>query len=228
MSQERAETQSIFRLPLLVVAAICAVATAGLTLLIYTNPVLGFDAAIARAVQSINVGPLTSLFEFYRQIGGPYGLAGEAVVFGIVLILHRSSWRLLVAGALASGWYFLLVNVVTRPRPHVPDVLRVTEHPGAHSYPSGHMILFTFYAVVLMTTLGLKYIPRRWQPLGWTLVVLFVFVGGFSRIYSGAHWPTDVLCGLLIAVGWLSFVLSIRWISDPVLAPQGRRKPASM
>ncbi len=214
---------SRFRRSLLVVAAICALATAGLTLLVYTNPILGFDAAIARAMQSINVGPLTALFEFYRQVGGPYALAGEAVVFGIVLLLHRSSWRLLVAGTLASGWYFLLVNVVTRPRPHVPDVLRVTEHPGAHSYPSGHMILFTFYAVVLMTTLGLKYISRRWQPLGWTIAVLFLLVGGFSRVYSGAHWPTDVLGGLLIGIGWLSLVLSIRWISDPVVDP--RRRP---
>jgi membrane-associated phospholipid phosphatase len=42
-------------------------------------------------------------------------------------------------------------------------------------------------------------------------------VGAFSRIYSGAHWPTDVLGGTLIAVAWLSFVMSIRWISDPVL-----------
>jgi membrane-associated phospholipid phosphatase len=76
-----------------------------------------------------------------------------------------------------------------------------------------------------MTTLGLKYIPRRWQPVGWAVAVLFVLVGGFSRIYSGAHWPTDVLAGLLIGVGWLSFVLSIRWVSDSVLEPRARPVP---
>ncbi len=201
-------------------SAVCAVALAALTVLVYTNPIVPFDAALQRSIQSVNVGPLLPLFDFYRQIGGPFGIVGEAVVFAIVLILHRSSWRLLVAGALASGWYFLLVTLIHRPRPTVPDVLRVTEHPGASSYPSGHMVLFTFYAVILMTTLGLRYIPRRWQPLGWAIAVLFVLVGGFSRIYSGAHWPTDVLGGLLIGVGWLSFVLSIRWISDPVLLPR--------
>lgn len=214
--------ESHFHRPLLVVSVVCAIVLAGLTALVYTNPVLSFDASIQRAFQSINVGPLTSLFDFYRQIGGPYGVVGIAVVFAIVLILNRSAWRLLIAGALASGWYYLIVNVIARPRPTVPDVLRVTEHPGASSYPSGHMVLFTFYAVILMTTLGLKYIPRRWRPLGWAVAVLFVAVGGFSRIYSGAHWPTDVLAGLLIGVGWLSFVLSIRWISDPVLEPRAR------
>ena len=217
------EHRSRFHRPLLIVSAVCAVALAGLTALVYTNPLLSIDASIARSFQSINVGPLSPLFDFYRQIGGPYGVVGEAVVFAIVLILHRSSWRLLVAGALASGWYFLLVGLISRPRPRVPDVLQVTEHPGASSYPSGHMVLFVFYAVILMTTLGFKYIPKRWQPLGWAVAVLFVAVGGFSRVYSGAHWPTDVLAGLLIGVGWLSFVLSIRWISDPVLEPRAGR-----
>jgi membrane-associated phospholipid phosphatase len=216
---------SHFHRPLLVVSAVCVVLLAALTVLVYMNPNLALDASIARAVQSVNVGPLTAVFDFYRQIGGPYGVVGEAVVFAIVLVLHRSSWRLLVAGALASGWYFLLVNLIHRPRPSVPDFLRITEHPGASSYPSGHMVLFTFYAVILMTTLGLKYIPGRWQPVGWAVAALFIFVGGFSRIYSGAHWPTDVLAGLLIGVGWLSFVLSIRWVSDSVLEPRVRPGP---
>ena len=206
-----------FYRPLLIVSVVCAVALAALTVVVYSSPFLSIDASIERAFQSISVGPLTSLFEFYRQVGGPYGVEEEAVVIAIVLVLNRRSWRLLVAGALASGWYFLLVSVVVRPRPHVPDVLRVTEHPGASSYPSGHTILFVYYAVILMTCLGMKYIPRRWQWLGWAIAALFVLVGGFSRVYSGAHWPTDVLAGLLIGVGWLSLALSIRWISDPVL-----------
>jgi membrane-associated phospholipid phosphatase len=211
-----------FHLPLLIVSGICAVAVAALTVIVYTNPVMPWDAAIARAVQSISVGPLSPVLDFYRQIGGPYAVYAEAVVFVIILVLNRASWRLLIAGALASGWYYVIVKLVARPRPTVPDVLRVTEHPGASSYPSGHMILFTFYAVILMSCLGLKFIPRRWQPLGWAIAALFVVIGGLSRIYSGAHWPTDVLGGLLIAVGWLSFVLSIRWISDPVLMPKSR------
>jgi undecaprenyl-diphosphatase len=221
------EHRSRFHRPLLIVSAVCAVALAGLTALVYASPFLAIDASIERSFQSINIGPLTPVFDFYRQIGGPYGLYAEAVVFAIILVLNRASWRLLVAGALASGWYFALVNVVVRPRPAVPDVLRVTEHPGASSYPSGHTILFVFYAVILMVCLGMKYIPRRWQPVGWAIAVLFVLVGGFSRIYSGAHWPTDVLAGLLIGIGWLSFVLSIRWISDPVLEPARRGEKES-
>ena len=217
-----------FRGRLLVVALGCALLDAGLTVFVVTNPRPAVDAWVARAVQSIDAGPMSPVLDFYRQIGGPYALEAEAVVFAIILTINRASWRLLISGSLVSGWYFLLVRLISRPRPAVPDVLRVTEHPGASSYPSGHMILFVFYAVILMTCLGLKFVPRRWQPLGWGIAALFVIVGGFSRIYSGAHWPTDVLGGILIAVAWLSFVMSIRWISAPVLeqAPRSTAEKA--
>ena len=220
-----ASKRSLFRVPLLILAAACGLALSGLTVLAYTNPFLAVDASLERAAQSLNIGPFTVVFDFYREIGGPFGLVAEGVVFAIVLLLNRHSWRLLIAGAVASGWYFLIVSFVVRARPTVPDVLRVTEHPSASSYPSGHTILFLFYATILMVSLGLKFIPRRWQPLGWAIAGLFVAVGGFSRVYSGAHWPTDVLAGLLIGVGWLSFVLAIRWISDPVLERRPRPEP---
>jgi membrane-associated phospholipid phosphatase len=209
-----------FHRPLLLIAGFCAVALAGLTALVYTTPLLPIDAAIERAEQAINVGSLLPVFSVYMQIGGPYGVIVEAIVVALVLALNRISWRLLVAGALGSGLYFLINASFFRARPSVPDVLRVTEHPAASSFPSGHTVLFVFYAVILMTCLGLKFFPRRWQPLGWMLAVLFVLVGGFSRNYSGAHWPTDVLAGGLIGVGWFSFVLSVRWISDPVFYPR--------
>lgn len=211
-----------FHRPLLVVSAVSAVCVVALTVLVYTHPFLGVDAAIERDVQSVDYGPLTAVFGFYTAIGGPFGVLSEAIVFLIVLFLNRPAWRLLIASSLASGWYFLLNHLVIRARPSVPDVLRVTEHPGASSYPSGHMILFMVYALVLMLCLGMKFLPRKAQPYGWALAVVLVVVGGTSRMYSGAHWPSDVLAGLLIAISWLSLVVATRRISDPVVAAPPR------
>ena len=136
-----------FRRPLLLVAAACGLGLTALTVITYANPFLALDASVERAAQSVNVGPLTAVFDLYREIGGPFGLLAEGIVFAIVLLLNRHSWRLLIAGAIASGWYFLISTFIIRIRPSVPDVLRVTEHPSASSYPSGHTILFVFYAV---------------------------------------------------------------------------------
>jgi membrane-associated phospholipid phosphatase len=48
--------------------------------------------------------------------------------------------------------------------------------------------------------------------------VALVLATGVDRIYGGAHWPSDVLAGMLIATAWLAFVLSFRWISARALA----------
>jgi membrane-associated phospholipid phosphatase len=54
------------------------------------------------------------------------------------------------------------------------------------------------------------------------LVALTVVACAISRIDVGAHWPTDVLAAILVSVAWLTFVVSVRWVSDGVL---GNRKP---
>jgi undecaprenyl-diphosphatase len=72
-------------------------------------------------------------------------------------------------------------------------------------------------ATVLMLCLGRRFLPRWAQPVGWAVVVVIVVANAISRIYTGAHWPTDVAAGILIAVAWLAFVLSLKWISDRAL-----------
>jgi undecaprenyl-diphosphatase len=212
---------------LLVVALLAAAALLILTVVVYTHPYLPLDATIERYIQGFDAGPLLYVFAFYTAVGGPLAIVAELVVFGIVLVLNYQAWRLVIAAALSSGWYLLISHLVMRPRPSAGEVLRVTEHPGASSYPSGHTILFVTYCVVLMVCLGYRFLPRSARPAGWGIVVVLLAVGAISRMYSGAHWPTDVLAGLLIGVGWLSFVISISWISDPVLHRLPTSRPAA-
>jgi membrane-associated phospholipid phosphatase len=71
-----------------------------------------------------------------------------------------------------------------------------------------------------MLCLGHRYLPRWARPIGWGVVAGIVLAVGLDRIYVGAHWPSDVLAGALIAIAWLSFVVSVRWISDRALVPK--------
>jgi len=209
--------------PLLAVAIVAAVAFGILAAVVVMHPYLSIDATVDRDIQATSWGPLALTFPFLTWLGGPGGIFMQIAVIALVLLLNRRSWRLAFA-ALAGGlWYEVIVHLVNRPRPLASQILRVTEHPGSTSFPSGHLIFITISAAVLMLCLGHRYLPRWARPIGWAAVVGIVLAAGLDRIYGGAHWPTDVLAGILIAAAWLTFVLSLRWISDRSLAPANKK-----
>jgi membrane-associated phospholipid phosphatase len=203
--------------PFVAVGLAAAAGVGIITAVVLMNPFLPADATVEKDIQATSWGPLTVTFPFFTWLGGPGGIYMQVVVILLVLLLNRRAWVLALA-ALAGGlWYEVVVHLVNRPRPVVGQVLRVTEHPGSTSFPSGHLIFITISAAVLMLCIGQRYLPRWARAIGWALVAAIVLTVGLDRTYVGAHWPTDVLAGVLIATAWLSLMVSIRWISDRAL-----------
>ncbi len=215
----------MIRRPLLFVAIAAAAAVGIITAIVVMNPYLPIDATVERDIQATNLGPLTLTFPFLTWLGGPGGIYMQAVVIVLVLLLNRRTWILALAGLAGGLWYEVIVHLVNRPRPAVGQILRVTEHPGSTSYPSGHLIFITISAAILMLCIGHRYLPRWARAIGWAVVVGIVVAVGLDRIYAGTHWPSDVLAGILIATGWLSLVLSIRWITDRAFASKQPERP---
>jgi membrane-associated phospholipid phosphatase len=199
----------------LAVAVACFAGAAVLALIAIADPRWSVDVAIDRAIQSVNWGPLTALFPIYRWLGGPGGgIYMQAGAIIVVLLLNRRAWLLAIAATAGGVSYSLIVNLVNRPRPSVADMIRISEHPGATSFPSGHVIFITISFGLVMLCAGYRYLPKRAIPIGWAVVAAVVLTAAISRVYVGAHWPTDVLASIFIAVGWLALVSSIRWISE--------------
>lgn len=192
---------------------VAAVAVGVLSAVVVAHPYLSVDATVERDIQGVNWGPLALTFPIFSWIGDAKGAVLEAVAFVVVVAVNRPAWRLAAAAALSGVWYVLLSHLILRPRPTTAQVLQVTEHPGASSFPSGHTIFIVTLTGVLMLCLGQRFLPGWAKPIGWVLVVMTVVACGISRIDTGAHWPSDVLAGALIAIAWLSFVLSIHAIS---------------
>jgi undecaprenyl-diphosphatase len=218
----------MIRRPFLFAAIAAAVAVGIITAIVVLNPFLQLDATVERDIQATNLGPLTLTFPFFTWLGGPGGIPMQAVVVVLVLLLNRRAWLLALAGLAGGLWYEIIVNLVNRPRPTVGQVLRVTEHPGSTSFPSGHLIFVTISAALLMLCVGYRYLPRWARPVGWAVVAAIVVAVGLDRIYAGTHWPSDVLAGILIATGWLSLVLSIRWITDRAFASPRTDRPRGL
>lgn len=204
--------------PLLAVALMATAAAGILTALVVMHPYLAIDATVERDVQATDWGPLALTFPIFSWIGDAKGAVLEAGVFVAVLVFNRRAW-LLAAVASASGvWYLILSHLIIRARPTTPRVLQVLEHPGASSFPSGHTIFIATVASVLMLCLGDRFLPAWGRAVGWVVVGLIVLACAISRIDTGAHWPTDVLAGILVATAWLALAVSLRRVSDPALA----------
>ena len=86
---------------------------------------------------------------------------------------------------------------------YIPDQLPALTHPFQRwSYPSGHAMTATIcYGLLLYLLVCARPRLARWLA---PCYVLWLAAIGFSRVYLGVHWPTDVLAGYMVGGFWLS------------------------
>ncbi|HVR96386.1 MAG TPA: phosphatase PAP2 family protein [Thermoanaerobaculia bacterium] len=128
-------------------------------------------------------------------------------VCGFLVLDHKNRAALLVfvevGGALVLS--FLLKHGFQRPR---PDLVPHGSYVYTTSFPSGHSMMSAATYLTLGALLARVQPRRRLKAYLLGLAVLLTLVVGFSRVYLGVHWPTDVLAGwtaggVWALIGWL-------------------------
>ncbi len=117
------------------------------------------------------------------------------------------SWALIFSLTVGGGMLLnvLLKNLFQRARPtfEIP-ILTLT----SYGFPSGHtMLATTFYGalcVFIVSTVNLWY----WRLLAMLGAALLIGLVGFSRIYLGAHYLSDVLAAMLEGLAWLTLCVT--------------------
>ena len=81
--------------------------------------------------------------------------------------------------------------------------------PRTYSFPSGHALFsFCFYGVLAGLVMG-RIQSRLAQLLIWMAAAILIAAIGFSRIYLGVHYPSDVIAGYLTADLWVSTLIAL-------------------
>jgi undecaprenyl-diphosphatase len=168
-----------------------------------------FDARASAWLHLHRSPALTTSLYAITQANSTLGIGVMSLVLGFALARMREwYWMLSVALSVGGGLALnlLLKQAYARARPHFDDpILTLT----SYSFPSGHTAGATvFYGVLAAFLVSRTYPPSRRVAIV-ACAVLAVVLVGFSRVYLGAHFVSDVTAAAASSAAWLALCLSV-------------------
>ena len=173
------------------------------------EPLTLTDVKFSAWLQTHRTRTLTTALRLATELGSTWMAIATAGVFGLYLLWRRRIYWLAAVWLSVFGGMelnVLLKYAFQRPRPSFDDpILSLT----GYSFPSGH----TMAATVLYGVLAVFLVTRTKHIAVRAIVILsaglLIAIVGFSRIYLGAHYLSDVLGALAEGLAWLSLCLSL-------------------
>jgi membrane-associated phospholipid phosphatase len=166
------------------------------------------DLRVINIASQFRIPSVDKLMLFITHLAKGENIAVGVVVVSIIFILKRK-WHyfstLLVSVLGSQVFVWIIKNIIERPRPPLSNAL---VYNSSYSFPSGHTFAaISFYGLIVFFILQSernKILKRISFFLGLVLVVWI----GLSRIYLGAHWPSDVLASFVAGIAWLTIVIT--------------------
>lgn len=171
-----------------------------ITILLLNGNIVKFDDYIFKhCVEGIRSNTLTNIFNFITFFSGV-----AFIIITTLLILFLTKNRIFATYMTLNVILCFLMNqglklLFARPRP--VDINLITE--SGYSYPSGHsMMSMAFYGLLI-------YFINRSKLGNWKKYILSILLSilvlliGFSRIYLGVHYASDVIAGFSLSFAYL-------------------------
>lgn len=185
----------------LLLAALCIWLFAQLADEVLEQETLVLDTLILQAIKLWHTPWLDQIMFGITFLGQPDILTVTSLLLGVWLLIQsrRSEAATLAIAALGvAGLNFWLKQLFARAR---PELWERTIDVRYYSFPSGHAMI----SLVIYGLIGYLLATRFQQWRGWIFssIVLLIVAIGFSRLYFGVHWPTDILAGYAAGLVWL-------------------------
>ena len=179
------------------------------------------DKAITRNLQSYRNPWLRRFMIGISEIGFPK--VGTPLTLGIAGIFWALRFRLeaifvlLTSSSGILNW--IVKRLIKRPRPtsELVTVARVINEP---SFPSGHVMHYVNFFGLLNYLLATNWRSGRLRNILLTIGTSLIILIGPSRVYLGAHWPSDVMAGYVYGGLWFGGLMAVylrikAWIHPP-------------
>ena len=171
-----------------------------------------FDKGVTDFLFSLRSPGLNSAMKVITEFGDIWVYLAWLPIIFFTLYFAKHEWSRSIEAIIVLASSFLL-NIALkayygRLRPD-PEHWLIDLTEGSLSYPSGHsMTAMAFYGfmIYLVHRYPIKKGPTTLLSIFFGLIILAV---GITRIYLGAHYPTDVVAGFVAGFGWLMLCVSI-------------------
>jgi undecaprenyl-diphosphatase len=150
------------------------------------------------------IGPpwLESLMRDFTSLGGAGILAFIVLAITIFYLIQGQYKEMLFLLTAVMGAYlisYLMKDFFGRAR---PQFVASGTYFSFTSFPSGHALLATTTYLTLGSIVAELMSRNRLKAFVLLLAIFLALVVGFTRVYLGVHWPTDVLAGWVIGSVW--------------------------
>ena len=168
-----------------------------------------FDANTVQALAAVRTPSTTQLFMSITALGSTVLIGGFSILLGLYFLV-RGRLSLLAGLAVTIGGsgavLLTLKEVAARTRP--PAALQAYAETG-FSFPSGHATMsLAFYGFLAYLAYGI-FPAGRYRVAATVAAGGVVWLIGFSRVYLGVHYPSDVAAGFVIAAVFLRLAVVV-------------------
>lgn len=162
-----------------------------------------YDNIIMDAVHRIDNPPMHTIMEAVTQLGTHAAIGTAAGLTALAMLRKgqkQDAWTVVISTGGAMAINTILKNIYQRQRPQ--EVARRIKLPKSHSFPSGHSLLSAAtYPIVAHHLVQDE--SAQTQAIAHAIAGAIILSVGFSRVYFGVHFPSDVLGGFAAGFGWL-------------------------